>query len=417
MVSPLGIITAVTVAVAAAVAVRLARAIALKRALLDVPNERSSHKVPVPRLGGAAFVPVVLGGVAFGWVGPGLPTTVKVAVLAGAVALFAISLLDDFRSLSTTVRFIVQFSAAFGVLGAMCATGFELRIPREGVQTNAVFVAGSSGLQSVSDGGIHIPESLSGQSQVADRRNQLVSEHGPEANSRALASVAFRSSDASGFRPFGVLVGLLCALWIVALLNIYNFMDGIDGIAGIQAVAAGVTWSVLAMASGASQSALLGTAAAAGALGFLSLNWPPARIFMGDAGSTVLGYVFAVLPLLVILETNTDQPLRYLGAGVLVVWPFIADGTFTILRRLRRGENILKAHRSHLYQRLVIAGISHRAVTCVYGLLASLGGVLSWLIVEGMPYALAITGPIVGAAFCALLGVVAHAEERARKRC
>lgn len=67
-----------------------------------------------------------------------------------------------------------------------------------------------------------------------------------------------------------------------------------------------------------------------------------------------------------------------------VGWPFLADGAFTILRRLKNRENILKAHRSHLYQRLVIAGRSHRQVTLVYGALALIGAVLAWwVLAEG----------------------------------
>ena len=85
-----------------AVAVRFARRVALKKALLDVPNERSSHKQPVPRLGGAAFMSVVL--LAVGLLAPRteLPGLVIAAFLGGAIALFAVSLADDFLTLSTS---------------------------------------------------------------------------------------------------------------------------------------------------------------------------------------------------------------------------------------------------------------------------------------------------------------------------
>ena len=100
------------------ISVRLARTFALRRALLDTPNERSSHKIPVPRLGGAAFIPIVLIGlVALWWTGS-LPLALKSAFLAGAIGLFAISLVDDFCTLSTTYRFIVQFAAAGAVVAA-----------------------------------------------------------------------------------------------------------------------------------------------------------------------------------------------------------------------------------------------------------------------------------------------------------
>ena len=102
-----------------AVVVRFARWMALKKSLLDIPNERSSHKQPIPRLGGAAFMPVVL--LAVGLLAPqaGVPVAVFAAFLGGAIALYAVSLVDDFLPLSTTIRFAVQFAAAFGVLFAI----------------------------------------------------------------------------------------------------------------------------------------------------------------------------------------------------------------------------------------------------------------------------------------------------------
>ena len=175
--------------------------------------------------------------------------------------------------------------------------------------------------------------------------------------------------------PFGVSLHLgwlglpLVLVWIVGLTNAYNFMDGIDGLAGGQAVVAGAFWVVVGWRDQLTLAAGVGLLTAAASLGFLSHNWPPARIFMGDAGSGFLGCTFALLPTL----ASTSEP-RLLLAGALVMWPFIFDTAITLLRRLRRRENIFQAHRSHLYQRLVIAGRSHAAVTSLYLGLALLGG-------------------------------------------
>jgi hypothetical protein len=95
-----------------------------------------------------------------------------------------------------------------------------------------------------------------------------------------------------------------------------------------------------------------------------------------------------------------------------VVWPFLADGAFTIFRRLRRRENIFKAHRSHLYQRLVIAGRSHREVTLVYGALAVVGGGLAWCVVTDVPFGLPIAVGVVSLLFFALWRWVGRAEGR-----
>ena len=159
--------------------------------------------------------------------------------------------------------------------------------------------------------------------------------------------------------------------------------------------------------------ALIGAALAAGGLGFLAWNWPPAKIFMGDAGSTVLGYALAVLPLLLVVEARGAVKFeRVLMAGALVVWPFLADGSFTILRRLRNGENIFRAHRSHLYQRLVMAGVSHRSVTLIYGALAVGGAGLAWRVLAGAPYSMATALGLTSGAFVLLCWWVSRREGR-----
>jgi UDP-N-acetylmuramyl pentapeptide phosphotransferase/UDP-N-acetylglucosamine-1-phosphate transferase len=154
-------------------------------------------------------------------------------------------------------------------------------------------------------------------------------------------------------------------LWLVGLTNAYNFMDGIDGIAGGQGVVAGLGWGLLGWQAESSMVTALGLLLAVCSLGFLWHNWPPARIFMGDVGSAFLGYSFAVLA---VVAAQSDS--RLVVAGVLLVGPFVFDTVFTFLRRLWAGENVFTAHRSHLYQRLVIAGHSHRSVTLLYAGLA-----------------------------------------------
>ena len=166
-------------------------------------------------------------------------------------------------------------------------------------------------------------------------------------------------------------------LWLVGLLNAYNFMDGIDGIASGQAVVAGVMWAVLCGASAPLAMAVAALIAAASA-GFLLHNWSPARIFMGDVGSGFLGFSFALLPL---LAFHTLAEPRLPIAGLLIVAPFLFDTAYTLLRRLARGENVMSAHRTHLYQRMVMSGVSHAATATLYISLAALSGavVLAWV--------------------------------------
>ena len=166
-------------------------------------------------------------------------------------------------------------------------------------------------------------------------------------------------------------------LWIMGLTNAYNFMDGIDGIAGGQALIAGSGWAIIGYLSGETFVGLIGVLLAATSLGFLFHNWPPARIFMGDVGSAFIGFILAVLPII----AGHKNP-RFMIAGLLMVWPFIFDTSFTLVRRMIKKENIFEAHRSHIYQRLVIARYSHRFVTLVYMGLALTGAILAFLWVK-----------------------------------
>lgn len=175
-----------------------------------------------------------------------------------------------------------------------------------------------------------------------------------------------------GILNLGWLGWPVTVIWIVGLTNAYNFMDGIDGIAGGQGVVAGLGWGVTGLMSGNQLVCSLGFLLTAACLGFLFHNWPPASIFMGDVGSAFLGYTFAVLP---IIAANQIDP-RFALIGILFVWPFVFDTTFTFFRRLLNHENVFEAHRSHLYQRLVMAGYSHGVVSALYICLAGVGVVL-----------------------------------------
>ena len=155
-----------------------------------------------------------------------------------------------------------------------------------------------------------------------------------------------------------------------------------DGLAGFQTMSA---CAALAVVLGRdSPLAPFAIVLGGAALGFFAHNFPPARIFMGDAGSTFIGMSLATLAVLAMHDgvpiTETALPLA----------PFLLDGSFTLVRRARRGERIWEAHRSHLYQRAVQAGLGHRDVLLVYiawMAVASAGAVLAarspWALVAG----------------------------------
>jgi Fuc2NAc and GlcNAc transferase len=151
----------------------------------------------------------------------------------------------------------------------------------------------------------------------------------------------------------------LSTVGIVWVLNLFNFMDGIDGIAAIEAVFVATSGSVLTLlGAGPHAVPVLGLILGAAALGFLVWNWPPAKIFLGDTGSGYLGYMIAVLAL-ASARTNPTALWTWLILG----GAFFVDATFTLLRRVSRGERVYQAHRTHAYQLLARRWASHRRVT------------------------------------------------------
>jgi Fuc2NAc and GlcNAc transferase len=148
-------------------------------------------------------------------------------------------------------------------------------------------------------------------------------------------------------------------LFLVWMLNLFNFMDGIDGLAaGETAFIASAASLLLLVGGGAAlghilATVLLGCAAA----GFLGWNWPPAKIFMGDAGSGFLGFMTGALAI-----SASSQGKLPLAAWLILAGAFFADASFTLLRRMATGQRWTQAHRSHAYQRAAILYGGHRVV-------------------------------------------------------
>lgn len=299
---------AVGLGLASAWATAALRRWALRRAVLDIPNDRSSHTVPTPRGGGLVLVAALALAVPISWLA-GSPLSSGVRwFLAGALLICAVSWIEDLKTVPRALRFAAHAAGAVLALWGLGAWDL-IEFP----------------LFSVRLAWVGVP---------------------------------------------------LAFLWLVGLTNAYNFMDGIDAIAGLQAVAAACGWIVVGCLTGQDQLLIVAVPLLAATAGFLVHNWPPASIFMGDVGSTLLGFTFAALPLV----AGPSDP-RMAVVGLLFVWPFVFDASFTFLRRLIRRENVFSPHRSHLYQRLVLCGHSHRSVSLLYFLLAaaSAGAACSWV--------------------------------------
>jgi Fuc2NAc and GlcNAc transferase len=163
---------------------------------------------------------------------------------------------------------------------------------------------------------------------------------------------------------------ILAAVTLVWLLNLYNFMDGIDGIAGVEALSTTLVAGLLFLFGfdhhGMASLHILLSAAVAG---FLVWNFPPAKIFMGDAGSGFLGLMLGALALY-----SAHITPQMLWVWLILLGVFIVDATYTLMRRLLRGDKVYEAHRSHAYQYVSRKYGKHRPVT-----LAVLAINLLWL--------------------------------------
>ena len=180
---------------------------------------------------------------------------------------------------------------------------------------------------------------------------------------------------------FGFLPWLFLLIAATAVINFTNFMDGLDGLV---AGCIGVTFSVAAFTGMPALWPLVGAL-----LGFLLWNWSPAKVFMGDVGSTFLGAVFAG----VLLQQPTFQSALGL---LLVATPLMADACFCVPRRLLARQRVFQAHRLHLFQRLHQAGWSHSLVastyitsTAVLGIVLLAGG---WMWVLGFAVGVMLIG-------------------------
>lgn len=256
---------------------------ALARSLMDVPNARSSHNLPTPRGGGVAIVLAFLAGLSFAFLaGLGIPTNLFYALSGAGLAIALLGFLDDHGHIAASWRLLGHFVAAVWALYWL--------------------------------GG--------------------------------LAPLAIGDS----LVDLGWIGHVLAAFYLVWLLNLYNFMDGIDGIASVEAICVCLGGAVLYTLAGMSspltpsgELPLLMLSACVAA--FLVWNFPPARIFMGDAGSGFLGIMLGILSL---QAGWVDSVLFW--AWLILLGVFIVDATVTLFRRLLRREKVYEAHRSHAYQ-------------------------------------------------------------------
>ena len=161
-----------------------------------------------------------------------------------------------------------------------------------------------------------------------------------------------------GIHELPAAVGVpLSIFWIVAIMNMLNFLDGLDGLAAGVAAIAGLTFSVIALSLGKVDAAILSAIVFGACVGFLRHNFYPARIFMGDSGALLLGYVLGAISVQGLLKTAATVALFF---PLLVLAVPIVDTTFVVVRRIKHGERVFEADQAHLHHRFLRRGFSQR---------------------------------------------------------
>ena len=255
---------------------------AIKKSLIAVVNERSSHSVPTPHGGGIAIAFTWFIGLLYLYFIGEIEPNLFYALLFGAV-ISIVSFFDDIYELSPKLRLLVQSLVAF--FGLYYLGGFQ-------TLTVGIF----------------------------DISNPI-------------------------------LTNVFAFFMIIWFINLYNFLDGINGYAGSQAVFLALAGFVL---FGGNHFLVLAMAV----LGFLYWNWNKAKIFMGDVGSTLLGYNIAIFT----IYYANQEPSNF-WIWIILFGIFWFDATLTLIRRKLNKEKLSQAHKKHAYQRLTQSGWSHYKVT------------------------------------------------------
>jgi UDP-GlcNAc:undecaprenyl-phosphate GlcNAc-1-phosphate transferase len=304
--------------------VPLAERFARSIGAMDIPNERSLHQVPTPKLGGLAILVGIL--VAGVLLLPWAPQTR--AILGGALLIAAVGVIDDVFDLPAGLKLLGQVAAAtIPVFTGVKVSGFTLPF-LGGVDLTSVLVDNVPLLGKVTVG--HV----------------------------------------------------VTVLGFVAVMNVINFIDGVDGLAAGVCVISAATMSIIALSLDRTGAAVLAALTAGASLGFLRHGFPPASSFMGDTGSNLLGYLLAAIAVLGSLKTNAVVALFF---PLIVLAVPILDSGFVIAKRIKYRRPVYEADSWHFHHRMANIGFSQqRTLAYLYGWALVLAGLA--LALRFVPY-------------------------------
>lgn len=315
------------------------RARALKLGLVDKPGEeRRIHKVPIPRLGGVAiFIGVILTITVLVAIAGRFPRDARVGegglagIAIGGTVIFVLGLLDDLESIRAKVKLVVQ------IIAGCAAYSLGVRIKSIPMPMHMDFNIGF----------LHT-----------------------------------NSNHAIDLGPLGL---PLTVLWLVGIANAVNLIDGMDGLAaGVSAISALTIWSVaLADSIDRPYAALCAAVLAGSLLGFLRWNFNPARIFLGDSGAYLTGFILGAISIMGVIKGAAAATVivpTFMLVLLILFFPLL-DTSWAIVRRVAKGRDIFSPDAGHIHHRLLQAGLSQKSVAYVlYGISALLGLVAAFLV-------------------------------------
>lgn len=307
------------------------RKLAVKYRAIDKPGGRHIHKKPTPRWGGIAIFASILAAMLFlliffpwitrfsGFVWFGFIDKRLLAVLAGALILTVIGAIDDKKTLPAWYKLVWQIIAAL------------------------IIITSGIGIEYV--------------------RN-------PFGNTIYLNSINIPITIFGVVHHITLWADLIALVWIVGMINVVNFLDGLDGLAGGVCFIALITLTILSLRTDVNQvnTAIFCLIVAGAVGGFLTQNMNPAKIFMGDSGSMMLGFLLAIVA--IISGGKVTTAFLVLGFPIL-------DGLWVVFRRLFSGHSPFQADRKHLHHRLLDSGLSPRGTVLIIYMITALFGVVA----------------------------------------
>lgn len=345
------------------------RSRALKLGLVDKPgDERRIHTVAVPRLGGVGiYMSFILTMAALAIITGRFPQDARIVegglgIAVGGTIVFILGLIDDLESLPAKAKLVIQVLAA----GAAYSLGVRIRaIP---IPTTMNIDLGFIQLH----GGVPI--------------------------------------------ELGILSLPITILWVVGVANAVNLIDGMDGLAaGVSLISALTIWSVsLAVNIDKPYAGLMAAVLAGALLGFLRWNFNPARIFLGDSGAYLVGFVLAAISITGVIKgaaaATVIVPTAFLV--LLILFFPLLDTSWAIVRRAARGKSVFEPDRQHIHHRLLDTGLSQKKTAYViYSVSAALGLVAAYFVGQHW-YFLQIGGSVLAMAFFFAFVLNGHRNRR-----